>query len=304
MAGAVVLMVLGALTSLALAVWQYRQFLRHQSDLWVQFAEPAVKQGGRVRGRLPGWVRQLAFQCEPLGKRYSLGLKGDLADRLLKQAGNPYGLEPREFFGLKGLFGLAALILGMPFSLVGVSPIFAALLALAGVFGPDVWLKRVAAARQRRIALDLPDFLDVTSVCLQAGIPLDPAIRVVVNRMDGPLSEELARYLHEVSLGTPRESALRGVIDRNDCPELRFLMESLLQGLELGVPIAQAIAAQARDLRGTRTQKAKAQAARASPQVTLVTTFVITPAVFAFIVALLVLNFIYNPDRFGLTFVF
>lgn len=276
------------------------RYLCHRVAIIGRLAGPTQAQARARRDALPEWLLRLARECTPLGQRYGIGMKPALAERLLHQAGSPLGLTPRDFFGLKGLLGLAAIGGGIPLSLLGFNSAIVALLALAGFFGPDLWLRHQAATRQARIAVDLPDFLDTTGVCLQAGMPLEPALKVVVDRMAGPLSEELGRYLQEMGLGLPREQALRNVVQRNDCTELRFLVESLLQGLELGVPIARTITAQARSLRLGRAHKAKEQAAKASPKITLITTFLITPAVFGFILALLVLNLVYNAEQFGL----
>ena len=64
--------------------------------------------------------------------------------------------------------------------------------------------------------------------------------------------------------------------------------------------VARTFKLQAEDLRMTRGFTAKEKAAKANPQVTLVTTFFIAPAVFGFIMGLIVLNIIHNPAAFGL----
>src|SRR5262249_53431084 len=48
-----------------------------------------------------------------------------------------------------------------------------------GFFLPRFILKRLMAQRQREITIALPDALDLTVVCVEAGLPLDQALRRV-----------------------------------------------------------------------------------------------------------------------------
>jgi tight adherence protein C len=134
--------------------------------------------------------------------------------------------------------------------------------------------------------------------------PQDPALRLVAERFAGPLSQELLHFCQEVEIGLPRIEAYKNILARNKCKELDVLVQALIQGAQLGVPIATTFAIQARDMRALRAHRAKELAAKASPKITLVTTFLVTPAVFLFIIGLLVLNLIFNPGAFGISGLF
>ncbi len=129
---------------------------------------------------------------------------------------------------------------------------------------------------------------------------MDSALRQVTEQMDGPLSEEIQRFNREIDLGVPRRQALLNLLNRNTSKELEMLVNSLMQGADLGVPVSTTFRVQAEDLRSMRGFRAKEKAAKASPQVTLVTTFLVAPAVFFLIIGLLFLNMLYNPEAFGL----
>ncbi|WP_279401391.1 type II secretion system F family protein [Piscibacillus salipiscarius] len=115
--------------------------------------------------------------------------------------------------------------------------------------------------------------MDTISTSLQAGVSLDQALREVILHFDGPIREEFSRFNQEIDLGVPREKAYRELLKRNDNDEFQSLIKGLIQGLQLGIPIAQTFKVQADDLRQIRQEQVKELAAKASPKVTLVTTF-------------------------------
>ena len=122
----------------------------------------------------------------------------------------------------------------------------------------------------------------------------------MTKQFDGPLSEEIDRFKKEVDLGVQRITAYKNLMSRNSSKELHALVNALIQGSSLGVPVSRTFKLQADDLRATRGFIAKEKAAKASPLVTLVTTFFIAPAIIGLIVGLLALNIMYNPGAFGL----
>lgn len=241
-----------------------------------------------------------ARQCTPLGQRISFGSDEEQAGRLLALAGSPMAMTPTDFRGLKAALSLGGMMAGTMLSLLGVSPLLTVALAVTGFFSPELWLRQAANRRQQSIGAALPDFLDMMSVCLQAGMPQDPALHLVAQRFPGPLSQELLHFCQEVEIGVTRVEAYKNLLVRNRCKELEVLVQALIQGAQLGVPIATTFAIQARDMRALRGHRAKELAGKASPKITLVTTFLVTPAVFLFIIGLLVLNLIFNPAAFGI----
>ena len=239
-----------------------------------------------------------------LGKRINFFSENKEIEDLLRRSGRPYNLTLDRFQGLKIwlavtlFFGsLIFLILGFPLAQFG--PIF---MPMMGYLGPILFLKQAAKKRQERLRHDLPDFLDTVSTSLQAGVSLDQTLREVIRYFDGPLHEEFSRFNHEIDLGVPREMAYRGLLDRNDNKEFQGLIKSLIQGLKLGVPIATTFKVQAEDMRQFREEKIKELAAKASPKVTMVTTFVVAPVSLLIIAGLMILNMIYGENSIGSLF--
>ncbi|MDM5318219.1 type II secretion system F family protein [Fictibacillus sp. b24] len=247
-----------------------------------------------------------ADYAKPTAVKYTFFTNKSQEERLLVLAGSPYGLTHELFHSLRFVLALGLLmysvlylLLGLPFGLMGML-----FLPLIGYFGPIVWLNLKAKDRQELISAAMPDFLDTVSVTLSAGVGIDQALHQVTKQFDGPLIEEIEQFNREVDLGVPRKTAYMNLLARNKSKELEMLVNSLLQGQTLGVPVSTTFRLQAEDLRAMRGFKAKEKAAKASPQITLITTFFVAPAVFVLIIGLLFLNVVYNPGAFGLDILF
>jgi len=260
------------------------------------------RQKGRLIDRVIAPIVRWGKQAGPVGIKYPYFADIEKHKKLLGQAGYPLGLQIQDFYGFRFVLGMMGLGFGTIYGFLGLPlgiPIMF-LTIFGGFLGPSAWLYIKAKNRQELISMMMPDFLDTVSVTLSAGVSLDGALKQVTKQFKGPLSEEIDRFNKEVELGVPRLSAYQGLIERNSSRELHSLVNALIQGTSLGVPVSRTFRLQAEDLRATRGFLAKEKAAKASPQITLVTTFFIAPAVLGLIVGLLALNIIYNPEAFGL----
>ncbi|MHA6482829.1 type II secretion system F family protein [Paenibacillus sp. strain BS8-2] len=247
--------------------------------------------------RLLYWAHRFAI----VGQRFPYFINKKDIMRKLELAGYPEGLDLNSFYGLRFVSFVGVSLGAILLQSLGFinSPIQLLLMAF-GLFVPVVWIRLAASARQEQISADLPDFMDMMSVTLQAGIPLEPAIKQIVGGMEGPLADELNRFIQETDMGLSREESFTRLMKRNNSQELETLVTALLQGSKLGVPIANTFRSLSEDIRSSRINKIKEKAAKAGPKVTLITTFCILPAVLLLVVGLLVLNFIYNPAGMGI----
>lgn len=275
-----------------------RELLEHISDVtYTDVFEKKTKKKNR-RGRLIQKLTKYAEDFSDLGQRVNFFSENHDVENWLRKSGNSYNLTVERFQGLKifllivGFFvGVLSLIIGLPFSQYSI--IF---LPILGYFLPIIIVRNQAKKRQQLIRKDLPDFLDTISTSLQAGINLDQALREVIRFFDGPLREEFSRFNYEIELGVQRETAYRNLLSRNDNTEFQSLIKSLIQGQNLGVPIATTFKIQAEDMRKLREEQVKELAAKASPKVTLVTTFIVAPVSILMIAGLMILNMIYGEN--------
>ncbi len=213
----------------------------------------------------------------------------DLRGRIVA-AGSPAGLGVRELLAAKLAATLAAGVIGVfPATLapgrLGLVVLLAA--PVAGFLAPDLWLARLAADRARRMRRDLPPLLDLLRVTVEAGAPLSEALRVVGERSAGPLAAEWRAVGAEVALGVPLEDALAGLAERVALPEIRALVGALERARRHGAPLADTLAAQARDARFALVRRIRDEAARAGPKIQLVVALLLVPSVLLMVAAAL-----------------
>jgi tight adherence protein C len=182
----------------------------------------------------------------------------------LIQAGYRDAQHAAIYRGLRVLFaglGFAAVVLltgtSSPYLLVGI-PAF-------GYFIPRFMLKRAVKARQRRIRLALPDALDLTVICVEAGLALDQALLRVgedLGYAHPELSAEFHMFNLETRAGKPRVEALRNLAARTGVEDIRSLVMTLVQTDRFGTSVAQALRVHSDSLRTERRQRAEEQAAK------------------------------------------
>ena len=187
----------------------------------------------------------------------------------LAEAGYPYGLRTIDFMGLKVV--AAVITSGLAFLLFGVAQrnpaattlIIAGVALLIGFFVPDYWLTTRIRARQKAILLAIPDTLDLLTISVKAGLGFDAALGKVVEKTEGPLTDEFRRALAEVRIGKPRRDALKEMVARTNVPALTNFIGAIVQAEQLGVAIANVLEVQSEQLRIERRQRAEEMAAKA-----------------------------------------
>jgi tight adherence protein C len=134
-----------------------------------------------------------------------------------------------------------------------------------GFFLPRFLLKKKMQERQRRIRLGLPDGLDLTVICVEAGLSLDQAMMRVgqdLSHAHPELSAEFHLFDLETRAGKPRVEALRNLAERTGVDDLRSLVGTLIQTDRFGTSVAQALRVHSDSLRTERRQRAEEQAAK------------------------------------------
>ena len=303
MDGIIALFTALAVVSIGLSLRAYYIYLTKKRDLQDEvhdsvYVETWVQKKKTKKEKYIERLFKFADDFSDLGQRINFFSEDDEVKKYLVKAGSPYGLSVTRFQGLKmfmliaGFFtGAVLLILRFPFSQFMVI-----LLPIIGYGGTILWLRSKAKSRQEEISYQLPDFLDTMSVTLQAGVGMDQALRDIVHYFEGPIKDEFGRFIQELNVGVPRPEAYKALLERNDSKEFQLLIKSLVQGERLGVPIADTFKQQAEEMRRLKKEMIKEKAAKASPKVTLVTTFLILPSALVLIGGLMIIN-IFNQNQ-------
>jgi len=184
------------------------------------------------------------------------------------------------------LIGLLLLFFASTKSLYQNPLLYILLSILIGAFLPDLWLRRRVSQRKWRIQMGLPDFMDLSVVCVEAGLGLDQTIQRVgkeIRTSYPDLSGELRLYGLEVTAGRSRSEALRNLAGRTGVDDLRGLTAVLIQSDRFGTSIADSLRIFAEDLRVKRRQRAEEMAAKMGVKMVPPLVLFIFPAVFAVI---------------------
>jgi tight adherence protein C len=150
----------------------------------------------------------------------------------------------------------------------------------AGLVLPFLWLRRKARGRRTAIWRSLPDAFDMITVCVEAGLGLDAALRQVSSKLRGPLSDEISLVLRQVGMGRPRREALEDLAHRVDVPEVTTFVHAVVQAEQLGTSLGRVLRAQSISLRTQRRQKAEEVARRAPVKMVFPLVFFIMPTFF------------------------
>jgi tight adherence protein C len=189
----------------------------------------------------------------------------------LERAGSPRGLEPTSFFAtrliLGSFFGIALFIVFVvapsqsPFSLRNL--LITSLFLILGFYFPEMVISSRINRRQNSIRKSMPDALDLLTICVEAGLGFDAAMKKVNEKWDNELSLAFGRTLQEMQLGKLRRDALRDMSDRMGVAEMQSFVAAIIQSEQLGVSMAKVLRIQADDMRVRRRQRAEEEAQKA-----------------------------------------
>ena len=205
--------------------------------------------------------------------------------RNLQIAGNPNGMQPADFIGMRVL---ASLLLGglVTFLLVishqppSLLIIGAAVFFLLGYMVPVYWLGGKMKQRRKMIFRALPDAIDLLTISVEAGLGFDQALTRVADKWENDLCREFKRVLSEVRVGKPQREALREMAARCDVQDLSVFVASIVQAQQLGVSMSRVLRIQADQMRMRRRQIAEELAHKAPLKMLFPMVFLIFPAMY------------------------
>lgn len=194
-----------------------------------------------------------------------------LTRRLLSAAGYRKESALPIFVGIRlGLATLGVIIAALAALTTDMQPIWKlASLAIAGFIGfwlPGMVLQEIfIPAYQEKIRFALPDALDMLVICVESGISLDQALRLVSV---------------EMRAGLRRQQALKNLAQRTLEPELGKLVAMLIQTDRFGTSIGDALRTHSEFMRVRRRQDAEERAGKLGVKLIFPIFFLIMPAIF------------------------
>ena len=134
----------------------------------------------------------------------------------------------------------------------------AGLAALTGAVAPWLWLRDRASRRQQAVVRELPGYLDLLTLGLEAGCAFGASLQLTIARSaPGPLRDAMERAMQEMRAGRSRAEVLQRLGQRMRVPALTASIAAIVQAEATGVSLAPVMRAQA--LRGTQERFARAE---------------------------------------------
>jgi tight adherence protein C len=233
-------------------------------------------------------LQPLAGRLGNLGRALTPGGSIARLQRHLDYAGNPAGWPVERVVAAKGVGLVIGFLCGLGFGVFmgGLTSIVLCAVAgtVFGFLGPDLMIYNNGTKRQLELQKTLPDVLDTLTISVEAGQGFDAALAQVSRNGRGPIVGETARVLQEMRIGKSRTEALRSMVARTTVPELKGFASAVVQASDLGVPVAQVLREQSREMRLKRRQRAEELAQKVPIKILFPTLFCLFPALFIVII--------------------
>ena len=131
--------------------------------------------------------------------------------------------------------------------------------ALAGWSYPAIWLRDRIHSRRRELLKTLPFYLDIITLCVEAGLNMQGALtQAVAKGPKGVLRDEFQRLLRDIRAGKSRAASMRSLAARLNESSVTAFTTAVIQAESMGMnlgPILRAQADQRRTERFLRAEK-------------------------------------------------
>lgn len=161
-------------------------------------------------------------------------------------------------------------------------------------FGPYLYLHWRKQERTRAVTRNLPDFLDLLTLTVEAGLGFIPALRRLSKGYSGVLEVELQKTLLDIDLGYSRREALQMMSARIPSTEVAHFVEAINLSERLGTSLARTLRDQSNLLRTRRRQRAEAKAQTAPIRIIPALVFFFLPSLLLVYLAPPIINFFFQ----------
>lgn len=225
--------------------------------------------------RLVWWPIQ--WVSHYLAPRMGSGKSAQALQIKLRQAGLDYAVSPAQFIasrivaacaGAALVFWIVASFDGLPIgAAIGAAPrsiatgVYLQAMSIGALLGwlfPAIWLRDRIALRRRALLRMMPFFLDIITLCVEAGLNMQGAMtQAVAKGPQGTVREEFQRVLRDLRAGRARAQALRDMAERLNEPSVTNFTTAVIQAERMGMNLGPVLRAQADQRRSERFLRAE-----------------------------------------------
>ena len=246
---------------------------RDRPPLWLQLARPFVN-----------------ILITPLRATYGDKFRNnpDTAQKI-ETAGLTYAIEPDELLLARWTLSVFVVVIGVwiysMFPSMKTSHLMLLVCAIpVGYFYPDIWLNDTAKRRKHSISKDFPFFLELLVLSMRAGLNFSSAVAHAAEKMrEGPLREEVEKYIRAMRTGQPRREALHDMAKRISLPQVSNFVAAVAQAEEVGGELGDLLTKQAAQRRKERFLRAEELANKAPVKMLLPLIGILFPMTFVII---------------------
>lgn len=252
---------------------------------WASGAEPVKSKSGVINLCRP-LVHQFTLQhaAKIKSEKYRKKIR-----HLIKVGGLASEMNEDEFIGLQIFLGIAMpiFLMIMNFALeLGFSPVILVGLGFVGFFMPEMHCNGAKKQRELSVRIDMPFFIDLLALSVEAGLDFFGAIQKIVDKAEGQdsvLAEEFKIVLRDIKIGSSKTDALKELAARLDMQEMTSFVAVLIDAEATGASISQVLKDQSVQMRLERFVRAEKAGAQASQLILLPLMLFILPAVFVMV---------------------
>lgn len=196
-------------------------------------------------------------------------------------------LFPGLFLGYRGLVGTVAMSQAMVLALL--------MLCTLGYYLPNLLLAAVIGQRKQELEDALPDAIDLMTVCMEAGLAIDSAMKRTCGELDlrsRALADELRLVGLELQVGASRASAMHNLALRTGVEDVATFVTILLQAEHFGTDVAGSLRVLSETMRDNRRLRAEERAAKIPLKLLVPTILFIFPSLFVVLLGSAVISII------------
>ena len=155
--------------------------------------------------------------------------------------------------------------------------------AMVGLLAPDFVLRSLRKNHLKALERGLPDALDLMVICTEAGLGLEPTIlrvAIEIRHAHAAVADEFAQTANELRITSDVRGALLNAGTRTGLDGIKRLATTLVQTIQYGTPLSQALRTLAAEMRQEMLTRFEARAARLPVLLTVPMIVFILPCVF------------------------
>lgn len=200
-------------------------------------------------------IKVLSFYIEPF---LSQKTQDKLAQKII-YAGYDYVFKPKDIISSQFIFAVTFFFIALLIlSVAKIELFYSTPFFLYGLIYPILWLKSEKKKRENIILKEIPFFLDIIVLCVEAGLTFMNAVdQAVTKSVPSPTRYEFSRVLADIRKGVSKSEALRNMSARVEQPAVQNLVSAIIQAESMGMNLGPILRGQSEQRRVERFLRAE-----------------------------------------------